>query len=101
LNYKQQSLDLFKRFEIAVPQKKTEPVLQVGNEYNYKFIKFAPDATYIACAAFSREGMVIIRQFPSGKHLMQHRYKSFLNGFSDISDSNHAILWFEDRENYW
>ncbi len=97
--YKQQGLDLFKRFEIAVPQKKTEQVLQVGNEIGYKYIYSTSDSKYLVCCAYNASGLIHIREFPSGKCILEHRFDHFLNEMSELNADNMAIVKLEGNNN--
>lgn len=75
--YKQQGLDLFKRFEIAVPQKKTGQALQIGIEHHIKKA-FTKDGKYML--GFSNEGTAMhltIYELPSAKCLFYYIYNDF------------------------
>ena len=75
--FKQQGLDLFKRFEIAVPQKKTEQALQIGTEH-YLEKRFTKDGKYML--GFSNEGTathLTIYELPSAKCLFYYIYNDF------------------------
>ncbi len=90
--YKQQGLDLFKRFEIAVPQKKTGQALQIGIEHHLNKA-FTNDGKYML--GFSNQGTathLTIYELPSAKCLFYYIYTGFEYSNFEVLPTNQVLL---------